>query len=215
STSSFITTQDIGSANTNPGGVAGSVTLDAATNILTGTINSSASGGATTANFIDIRAGGLYRSNTSVVGGPPCGGTSLCSVGPTNGTITIRHGGGLITPFVIGGTTDNGTLGTISSDAVVTGITVPVPPEVNIYGLTTIITTTPPPPVDPSLFLLLRNPEAPPTPAPVIVGTPPEPTPSPSPSPSPIPTPSPIPIPSPIPSPSPSPSPIPSPSTNS
>ena len=213
-TNGSIATQDLRSSNTLIGGVAGSVTLNAPLGISVGTINSSRTGALLgTGSSINITTNGLFRANNSLLTPPICAGASLCSYGNiSSGKITIQHGGGLTNLFVVGGATNNGTLGGIYSSGLLSSVTVPVPPAENSYfaGNTTIITSVPPPPIPVAplpleIFSLLRNPEAPPTPPPVVVGTPPtiEPVPDPVPEPQAIPAPSPIPILSPSPNPSP------------
>ena len=180
------------------------------------TINSIASQGTNpgnTSGSIDINAGNLVR-----VIGTCFAGVSLCSTGnvsASNPVVTIRHGGGITTPFIVGNSAINGTAATIDAGATnIPNQTIIVPPAIFTQGLVQIITTLPPPPVVLLPVLsLLQNPAPPPTPAPVIVGTPPAPEPSPVvmisvPSPSPLPSPSLFPSPTPSPTPSPIPSPL-------
>ena len=98
--------------------------------------------------------------------------------GAGNSTINITHGGGTSIPFVVGSATSNGTAAAITvgsgSSTTVNNLTVPVPPAINNYGTNISIRTTASDAITPSVFSLLTNPAPPRTPAPVIVGTPPE-----------------------------------------
>ncbi len=147
-------------------------------NITTGGINSRGDGVGNASGTININAGNLFRV-TGI-----CGGPSICSDGQNgaaNGAITIRHGGGTTTPFIVGDPTTNGTGGRIDAgtgNIINTTFSVPVPPDTYTQGIVRIITTASPvvPPVvndvSSALFALLRTPDAPPTPAAVIVGSP-------------------------------------------
>jgi filamentous hemagglutinin family protein len=153
-----------------------------------GSIEAGGRGAGNTGGAIDITAGNLIRVGLNPFS---CANTSVCSSGRTgaaNGAITIRHGGGTTTPFIVGDSTTNGTTGAIDAGAgnIINPIfSVPVPPSTYTQGIVNIITAAPPviPPVTPAasptfppeLLALLRNPPAPVTPTPVVVGAPPDP----------------------------------------
>ncbi|MCU0541214.1 MAG: hypothetical protein MUE44_03390 [Oscillatoriaceae cyanobacterium Prado104] len=173
----------------------GSVTLSTPNNIQVVSIDTSGgipgSGGsvdATAGNF--FRATGVFTNQNGL----------NASISTEGGAITIRHGGSVTTPFVVGDGTINGTAGAISSganNAIAPTFAVPVPPSTYTVGNINII--TPAPPIAP-------------TPTPIAPTPTPEPTPSPSPSIAPTPTPEPISLPPIAPTPTPEPTPSPSPS---
>ncbi len=161
----------------------------------------SLSGGAGTGGRVDINAGNFFLA----IGNVTARDSTLASIttqgGAGDGVITITHGGGITTPFVVGNATNNGTFRAIVGGTglnIVNNITVPVPPAVNNYGTNVSIRTSVPPAITPSILppsilLLLTNPMPPPIPAPVIVGTPPAPelplsSPDLQPSPTPVPS---------------------------
>ncbi len=212
-----ITTSDIWSFSNNGSG--GAVNLNAAQGLfVNGSIEARGTGLGNTGGAIDITAGNLIRVGLNPFS---CANTSVCSSGRTgaaNGAITIRHGGGTTTPFIVGDSTTNGTTGAIDAgtgNIINTTFSVPVPPSTYTQGIVNIITTVPPviPPIPPAasptfppeLLALLRNPPAPVTPTPVVVGAPPEPPVVESPTPIIIPPVVPIVVPPAIPTPPPSP----------
>ncbi|NJK69170.1 MAG: CHAT domain-containing protein [Microcoleus sp. SU_5_3] len=159
----------ISSATVGNGGI---VSLNAIGNIQLGFVNAQGGSNGTGAN-VDITTTGLFRSN-SVFRDISGNISSISTLGGTGaGAIAIRHGGGINLPFVIGGTTENGTQGTINA-----GVGNTILPAIAFFETYTqgsfpnqisLITQTPIP-----------------TPAPI-----PEPIPSPSPAPIPSPTPAP------------------------
>ncbi|NJL88679.1 MAG: filamentous hemagglutinin N-terminal domain-containing protein [Coleofasciculaceae cyanobacterium SM2_1_6] len=195
-------------------GNGGAISLNAPNgNITVNSINSQGAVVGNNSGAINLVAGNLVQ-----VTGTCFVGISICSSGQAgagDGAITINHNGGIVTPFTIGDAAINGTAGAIDAGpsgniSTVIGA-IPIPPNTfdsytyNV-GVIDIITNLPPAPpvvepsINPELFPLLRNPPAPPTPDPVIVGTPPAPEPIPEPIPIvEVPTPSPSPIPAPTP----------------
>ncbi|NJL92078.1 MAG: hypothetical protein HC916_21640, partial [Coleofasciculaceae cyanobacterium SM2_1_6] len=213
-----ISTSDISSYSN--GGNGGAVNLTSQGNISSASIFSYGTGGGNTSGNINVNAANFVRVPNSAI----CNGlaSSLCSAGlggAGNGAITIRHGGGITTPFTISNASINGTAAAINAGVGASTIPittiVPAPPAINNYGTNISIITDapePPPEVPLDLLLLLINPRPPVTPDTVVVGTPPEPEPiaeTPIPIPSPSPIPSPVPTPSPLPTPTPIPIPIP------
>ncbi|NJL91362.1 MAG: hypothetical protein HC916_17430, partial [Coleofasciculaceae cyanobacterium SM2_1_6] len=167
-------------AASNTTGNGGSISLTALGNITAQSINSLGSGGGNNSGSIDIDAGDFLRVTGNAM--PPCpGGTSICSVGQAgagNGAITIRHGGGTTTPFIVGNSATNGTSGTINGgvgSTISPTLSIPVNATgIYLQGNTQIITietpvTEPPvtePPLSTSLISLLQNLEPPPNTAP-------------------------------------------------
>jgi filamentous hemagglutinin family protein len=211
-------------------GNGGSASLNAPNgNITIGGISSQGIGAFNSSGIINISAGNFFRAVGLVVF---CSSASICSSGfsgASDAAITISHGGGTTTPFVINQgipTSTSGTFREIQAGAGSTIVLATIPAVLGTYtqGIIQIIANLPPlpppvippvipptsPPTSPPVIIpFLGSLEPPPTPAPVIVGTPP--TPDPIPDPTPISTPSLSPSPLPIPSPNPSPNPLPSP----
>ncbi|HLO50686.1 MAG TPA: filamentous hemagglutinin N-terminal domain-containing protein, partial [Kamptonema sp.] len=193
-------TISIGNINTS-GTSGGNLTVDAKGNLEVASINAqgAASGSGGT---VDITAGNLVRVTDTFTDINGIIASISTAGGTGGGAITIRHGGGTVTPFIVGDATTNGTKGAIASganNAIATTLTVPVPPATYTQGNINIITTA------------TATPTATPSPSSTPAATP---SPSPSPSPTPTETPSPSPSPSPTPTETPSPSPSPSPTQN-
>ena len=192
----------------------GEVVLSAADNIIiSGTL--ATTGGnieITTDNFLQVR--GTFSDNGVEA--------SISSAnGSEGGEITIRHGGGVETPFIVGDGTTNGTAGAITtgSQTLLPSLIVPVPSDgIFSEGNITVVTTspatpTPQPTPTPEVTPTPQPTPIPPTPTPTPEVTP-TPTPQPTPQPTPIPptptpevTPTPQPTPIPIPQPTPTPTP--------
>ncbi len=163
-------------------GNAGSISLISGGSISPTLVSAISRGG--TGGAINIVTPALFRATGSIT---DFQGTlaSITSVGATGGgAITITHGGSTTTPFIIGSPSSNGTVAAISSGLganTINNLTVPVPPDINNYGTNISIRTSAPTAttpltslsIAPGLFSLLTNPTPPPTPAPVVVGTPP------------------------------------------
>jgi filamentous hemagglutinin family protein len=186
-----ITTTGEISSRSDTSGNGGAISLTSLSSIVTSDLGSYGNGSGNSSGAITINAGNLFR----VLSNGFCGaGISICSGGvngATNGAVTINHGGGITTPFVVGNSTTNGTAGAINAgtgNIINTNFSVPVPPTTYTQGIVQIITTTPPvvppvvpplvpppasPSISPEILPLLQNPTAPVTPAPVVVGTPP------------------------------------------
>ncbi len=105
-----ITAGEINSSGS--AGAGGNVTLDPIGDIQVTWINSQ---GATTGGFVDITAGQFFRA-TGTFTAADGSIASISSIGNSGGgTVTIRHGGNGITPFIVGDGTLNGTAGAIVS----------------------------------------------------------------------------------------------------
>jgi hypothetical protein len=116
----------------------GDITLNAIADIqLNGSVNSSGGN-------IEITTGNFFRVLSSFTNDNGVN-ASISSAGNGDGRITIRHQGGVETPFIIGDATTNGTAGAIASNSEVISPTfeVPVPPSVYTQGNITIITSAP------------------------------------------------------------------------
>jgi CHAT domain-containing protein len=116
----------------------GDITLNAIADIqLNGSVNSSGGN-------IEITTGNFFRVLSSFTNDNGVN-ASISSAGNGDGRITIRHQGGVETPFIIGDGTTNGTEGAIASNSEVISPTfeVPVPPSVYTQGNITIITSAP------------------------------------------------------------------------
>jgi CHAT domain-containing protein/co-chaperonin GroES (HSP10) len=107
-----ITVGQINSSSTL--GNAGNVTLDPPNSIQVDSIN--AQGGTSgRGGIVDITTEQFFRATGSFTAGS-CVDTSICSAGGAGGnSITIRHGGNDVTPFIVGDATTNGTQGAITS----------------------------------------------------------------------------------------------------
>ncbi|HIK11702.1 MAG TPA: filamentous hemagglutinin N-terminal domain-containing protein, partial [Oscillatoriaceae cyanobacterium M33_DOE_052] len=92
-------------------GSGGNVTLQSSGDIQVTWIDAS---GATQGGNVDITTGRFFRATSSFT---PADGTnaSIDTSGGIGGSITIRHGGNGVTPFVVGDGTNNGTAGAIVS----------------------------------------------------------------------------------------------------
>jgi CHAT domain-containing protein len=138
-----ITTGEI---NTNGGsGKGGNVTLGPEGDIQVTSINAQ---GGTEGGAVDITADKWYMATSSFTT-PNCANASICTAGGTNGgPITIRHGGGITTPFIIGNLSlpsQNGTAGSITTgSATISNFTVPALPAIFTQGNIQIITSAPP-----------------------------------------------------------------------
>ena len=138
-----ITTGEI---NTNGGsGKGGNVTLGPEGDIQVTSINAQ---GGTEGGTVDITTDRWYRATGSFTT-PNCANASICTAGGTaGGSITIRHGGGITTPFIIGNLSlpsQNGTAGSITTgSATISNFTVPAPPAIFTQGNIQIITSAPP-----------------------------------------------------------------------
>ncbi len=110
--SSSISAFDLNSSSTSNGN-GGNVSLSATNNIQLGFINAQG----ITGGSVDVTTLGLFRSNSifNDIAGNISSISTAGSVGA--GAITIRHGGGSDRPFVVGGTIDNGTRGSINAGA--------------------------------------------------------------------------------------------------
>ncbi len=141
----------------------------------------SLTGGAGTGGSVTINAGNLFFATGDFAARDATQASITTQGGAGGGAITITHGGGVITPFLVTNATNNGTFRAITSGAganTLINTTVPVPPAINNYGTNISIRTTLPvatPTIDLALLQLLANPAAPATPTPVVVGTPPAP----------------------------------------
>jgi hypothetical protein len=85
------------------GGNGGVINVTSQGNIVINEISSQGSSPGNTSGAITINAGNLFR--VLITGGGYCSTGSICSnglVGAGDGAITIRHGGGITTPFTIG-----------------------------------------------------------------------------------------------------------------
>jgi len=138
-----ITTGEINSSGR--GGLGGNVTLDPEGDIQVTSINAQ---GGTEGGNVDITTEKWFRATGSFTT-PTCANASICTAGGTaGGSITIRHGGGITTPFIIGNPTlpsQNGTAGGITTgSATLSDFTVPVPPAIFTQGNIQIITSAPP-----------------------------------------------------------------------
>lgn len=165
-------------------GSGGSVTLGPANSIKVISINTQGSSGGT----VDITANSFFQATGTFIAKNGMA-ASLSSAGDIDGgAITIRHGGSINTPFVIGDASTNGTAGAIvsgSDRAIAPVFPVPVPPATYTQGNINIITTAPTP---------IPVPTTTPTPIPTATPTPDSVTTTPTPSPAPsIPTPVPSP----------------------
>jgi CHAT domain-containing protein len=141
-----ITTGEINSSGGS--GKGGNVTLDPEGDIQVTSINTQ---GGTQGGTVDITTDRWYRA-TGSFNTPTCANASICTAGGTaGGSITLRHGGGITTPFIIGNPSlpsQNGTAGGITTgSATLSDFTVPVPPAIFTQGNIQIITSAPPPPV--------------------------------------------------------------------
>jgi hypothetical protein len=108
-----LTTNNINTSSSHD--MSGNVSLTAGHDIQVTTINAQ---GGTTGGIVDVtterffRATDTFTDNNGVV-------ASISSDGGTSGgTITIRHGGNGVTPFIVGDGTTNGTAGSITSGEV-------------------------------------------------------------------------------------------------
>ena len=131
-------------------GKGGNVTLDPEGDIQVTSINTQ---GGTEGGTVDITTDRWYRATGSFTT-PTCANASICTAGGTaGGSITIRHGGGITTPFIIGNPSlpsQNGTAGGITTgSATLSDFTVPVPPAIFTQGNIQIITSAPPLPPSP------------------------------------------------------------------
>jgi len=131
-------------------GKGGNVTLDPEGDIQVTSINTQ---GGTEGGAVDITTDRWYRA-TGFFTTPTCANASICTAGGTaGGSITIRHGGGITTPFIIGNPSlpsQNGTAGSITTgSATLSDFTVPVPPAIFTQGNIQIITSAPPLPPPP------------------------------------------------------------------
>jgi filamentous hemagglutinin family protein len=143
-----ITTGEINSSGRV--GKGGNVTLDPEGDIQVTSINAQ---GGTEGGAVDITTERWYRATGSFTT-PTCANASICTAGTTaGGSITIRHGGGITTPFIIGNPSlpsQNGTAGSITTgSATLSDFTVPVPPAIFTQGNIQIITSAPPLPPPP------------------------------------------------------------------
>ncbi|MGK7872542.1 MAG: CHAT domain-containing protein, partial [Xenococcaceae cyanobacterium] len=135
SSNSSISTADINSS----GASGGNITIDASTTITTGTINSSGSsgnggnvtldpsgnitvtsinaqgGGSGTGGNVDITTEQFFQATGTFTDRNGLTASISTAGGNGGGSITIRHGGNGITPFVLGDATTNGTAGAITS----------------------------------------------------------------------------------------------------
>jgi filamentous hemagglutinin family protein len=158
----------------------GSITVD-------GGLRSRGRGAGNTSGSVNINAGNLFRVTGFPSAACPVGSATICSSGINgagNGAITIRHGGGITSPFLVGNSAINGSESIISAGV---GSTIDATTIISVptytQGLVQILTTIPPAPppvptVSPQILSLLQTLAPPPAPAPVIMGTPPEPTPA-------------------------------------
>jgi filamentous hemagglutinin family protein len=157
-------------------GNGGSIDISSQGNLSTGLILSGAMVNGGSGGNITINAGNLFLASESFISNDGTLVSITSQGGGGGGAITITHGGSTSVPFLVGGATVNGTVGAITSGTginTINNLTVPVPPAINNYGTNISIRTTAPDPISPILIPLLTNPEPPPTPNPVIVGTPP------------------------------------------
>ncbi|HEY9651904.1 MAG TPA: CHAT domain-containing protein, partial [Coleofasciculaceae cyanobacterium] len=108
--------------------------------------------GGTIGGTIGIATNRLFRAIGSF-STANCGNASICTAGgTTGGSITIQHGGGITTPFIIGNLTQNGTVSNITAGSeTLANLTISVPPDVFTQGNIQIITSTPPPTPIPQL----------------------------------------------------------------
>ncbi|NEQ48399.1 MAG: CHAT domain-containing protein [Leptolyngbya sp. SIOISBB] len=93
-------------------GNAGDVLLDPIGDIEVAGINATAPNG--TGGTVDITAGQFFRATESFI---DFNGTdaSISTAGASNGSVTIRHGGGITTPFIVGDGSLNGTQAAITT----------------------------------------------------------------------------------------------------
>ncbi|MCT7972646.1 CHAT domain-containing protein [Laspinema olomoucense] len=175
--STQITAGEINSSGTS--GVGGNVTLDPSGDIQVTWINSE---GATQGGFVDITTGRFFRA-TGLFTNRQGNSASISSLGGNGGSITIRHGGNGITPFIIGDGTNNGTAAQITtgSSAIASGsflytftqgnigiISVPEPPPPEEVPAPVETPPATPAPVEtpPATPAPVETPPATPTPAP-------------------------------------------------
>jgi filamentous hemagglutinin family protein len=140
----------------------------------------SLTGGAGIGGNVNVNAGNLFFATGDFAARDATQASITTQGGAGGGAITITHGGGVITPFLVTNATNNGTFRAITSGAganTVSNTSVPLV-AINNYGTNISIRTTLPvatPTIDLALLQLLTNPAAPATPTPVVVGTPPAP----------------------------------------
>jgi CHAT domain-containing protein len=127
----------------------GSVILNTPDNIRVVSINAQG-GTAGSGGSIDATAGNFFRSTGTFA---DKNGINA-SISTNGGAITVKHGGGTATPFIIGDATTNGTAGAIVSgtnNAIVPTFSVPVPPGTYTQGNINIVTNAPTPAPTPAI----------------------------------------------------------------
>ncbi len=94
-------------------GIAGNVTLDPFSDVQVTSINAE---GGTRGGVVDITTSSFFRAIGTFRAANGIGNASISTIGGSRGdSITIRHGGNGVRPFVVGDATTNGTAGAIAS----------------------------------------------------------------------------------------------------
>jgi filamentous hemagglutinin family protein len=139
--SSQIIAGDINSRGNS--GRGGNITLSSSDDIEVNFINAQ---GGTTGGTVGITTEDLFRAIGSFTTAN-CGNASICTADEMDGgSITIQHGGGITTPFIIGSLSQNGTASAITTRLVrLSDLTIPVPPAIFTQGNIQIITLAPTP----------------------------------------------------------------------